>query len=348
MVNVNVMDLLKKSGLKVAPATIKTKKMIEEKNKSTNDDSQSETDSQNDDTMSTISENSDSESYMNKTDDDLSRSSFAESNYTDTRSVTSMENDNEDKSDMKEFNESQNIEEGEEESTQEKNSLQSSQESTNEVPSQSQNKENDEEPNVEKINSMDSNNTHEEPIPVRIPKNIRPKGNPPKKSLTTVTGRKPVNRRKKSLTSRKAAPLPPSTSSVVKKSYRHKSGSVSFMNIRKLQKNTNLVLPVAPMLRLLRYIIRNEIESSNTSRFNEFRIESSVVEPIIQVSEDFLIESLQRSGFVSYSFGRKTVTHRSFRLQKLFSKQYSHVWKNPRMNIQDYNSPYIYQRDKKF
>ena len=77
-----------------------------------------------------------------------------------------------------------------------------------------------------------------------------------------------------------------STGTKKKKRYRFKPGTVIRRQIRKLQRTTNLLVPAAPFVRVVR-------EIADTFALNGIRFESKALEGLHIAAEDFLTEQFK-------------------------------------------------------
>lgn len=101
---------------------------------------------------------------------------------------------------------------------------------------------------------------------------------------------------------RKSAP----TSGGVKKPRRFRQGTVALREIRNLQKSTDLLIPKASFGRVVREIAQD---------FNpDFRFKKSALTALQDMSESFVVETLENSNLAAIHAKRATVMPKDFRL----------------------------------
>jgi histone H3 len=123
-------------------------------------------------------------------------------------------------------------------------------------------------------------------------------GKAPKKALATVAARK-------------SAPA----CGGVKKPYRFRPGTVALREIRKYQRNTDLLLRKLPFQRLVREIVQ-DMGDKVDSRFRGIRFQSHALMAIQEASEAYLTGLFEDTNLCAIHAGRVTIMAKDMQLAR--------------------------------
>lgn len=100
----------------------------------------------------------------------------------------------------------------------------------------------------------------------------------------------------------------------VKRPHRFRAGTVALREIRRYQKTTEALIPLAPFQRLVRGI--TGAVGSNTFSFSEFRIQSTAIAALREASEAYLVALFEDTNLCAIHANRVTVMPKDMQLAR--------------------------------
>jgi histone H3 len=124
------------------------------------------------------------------------------------------------------------------------------------------------------------------------------------------------NTPKKAVVKAKKRPQPNPKSThgkATKKPHKYRPGTRALINMRKLQKNTDHVIPKMPFVRVVREIASTFID--------DLRFEAIAIEALLEASEDVVYRTFLSGNSVALIAGRETIDAKDIKNAKIISNQ---------------------------